>query len=44
MSREIDQHQIAENVFAFTGTETNWIIVQEGTELTLVDAGWHGNI
>ena len=44
MSREIDQHQIAENVFAFTGTETNWIIIQEGTELTLVDAGWHGNI
>lgn len=44
MSREIEQHQIAENVFAFTGTETNWIIVQESTDLTLVDAGWHGDI
>ena len=33
-----------ENVFAFTGTEVNWVIVQEGTKLTLVDAGWHGDI
>ncbi|MBV9337809.1 MAG: MBL fold metallo-hydrolase [Solirubrobacterales bacterium] len=44
MPREIDQHQVAENVFAFTGTETNWIIVQDGTDLTLIDAGWHGDI
>ena len=44
MSRGIDNHQVAENVFAFTGTETNWIIVQEGTDLTLIDAGWHGDI
>lgn len=44
MSRKINQHQVAENVFAFTGTETNWVIVQEGTELTLIDAGWHGDI
>jgi glyoxylase-like metal-dependent hydrolase (beta-lactamase superfamily II) len=44
MSRKIDEHQVADNVFAFTGTEVNWVIVQEGTELTLVDAGWNGDI
>lgn len=43
MSRGIDDHLIAENVFAFTGTETNWIILQEGADLTLIDAGWHGD-
>lgn len=44
MSRDIAHHEVAENVFAFTGTETNWIILREGTDLTLVDAGWHGDI
>ena len=29
MPRRIEQHQIAENVFAFAGTEVNWVIVQE---------------
>ena len=36
-------HQVADNVFAFTGTSVNWVILQEGTELTLVDAGWEGD-
>ena len=44
MSRSIDQHQVASNVFAFAGTDVNWVIIQEGTDLTLVDAGWNGDI
>ena len=35
--------QVADNVFAFTGTEVNWVLVQEGTDLTLIDAGWEGD-
>ena len=35
---------VAENVFAFSGTEVNWVLIQEGTELTLVDAGWDSDI
>jgi glyoxylase-like metal-dependent hydrolase (beta-lactamase superfamily II) len=27
----------------FTGTDVNWVIVQEGTELTLIDGGWDGD-
>jgi glyoxylase-like metal-dependent hydrolase (beta-lactamase superfamily II) len=42
--RVITTHQVAHNVFAFTGTEVNWVLVQDGTELTLIDAGWHGDI
>ena len=37
-------NQIAENVFAFTGTDVNWVLVRDGTDLTLVDAGWHGDV
>lgn len=37
-------NQVAENVFAFTGTEVNWVVVRDGTDLTLVDAGWHGDV
>lgn len=43
MSKTIDDHRVADNVFAFTGTDVNWVIIQEGGELTLVDAGWHGD-
>ncbi len=39
-----NEHQVADNVFAFTGTEVNWVILQEGTELTLIDAGWERDI
>ena len=39
-----DEYQVADNVFAFTGTDVNWVLVQEGTELTLIDAGWEGDI
>jgi glyoxylase-like metal-dependent hydrolase (beta-lactamase superfamily II) len=41
---DIAPHQVADDVFMFTGTEVNWVLVQEGTELTLIDAGWDGDI
>ena len=37
-------NQVADNVFAFTGTDVNWVLVRDGTDLTLVDAGWHGDV
>ena len=43
MSGKTGDHQVADNVFMFTGTEVNWVIVQEGAELTLIDAGWKGD-
>ena len=43
MSGKTDDHQVADNVFMFTGTEVNWVIIQEGAELTLIDAGWEGD-
>lgn len=44
MSTTIDEHQVAEDVFAFTGTDVNWVILREGTDLTLIDAGWNGDV
>lgn len=44
MSTKFDEHQVADNVFAFAGTDVNWVILQEGTDLTLIDAGWNGDI
>ena len=43
MSSDMDPHEVADNVFAFTGTEVNWVIVRAGTDLTLIDAGWEGD-
>jgi glyoxylase-like metal-dependent hydrolase (beta-lactamase superfamily II) len=40
---QVRGHQVAENVFVFTGTAVNWVLIQDGTELTLVDAGWRGD-
>lgn len=37
-------HRVAENVFAFTGTEVNWVILCDGSDLTLIDGGWVGDI
>ena len=39
-----DSHRVADDVFLFTGTEVNWAIIQAGTDLTLIDAGWPGDI
>lgn len=36
MSRKFGDHQVADDVFAFTGTDVNWVVIREGTELTLV--------
>ncbi|MBP2471464.1 glyoxylase-like metal-dependent hydrolase (beta-lactamase superfamily II) [Crossiella equi] len=35
--------EVAENVFAVTGTDVNFLVVREGTDLTLVDTGWAGD-
>lgn len=43
MSTGIDPHEVADNVFAFTGTQVNWVIIRAGTDLTLIDAGWEGD-
>ena len=40
---EVRGHQVADDVFVFTGTAVNWVLIREGTELTLVDAGWRGD-
>lgn len=36
--------QVADGVFCGTGTDVNWVIVREGSDLTLVDAGWRGDL
>ncbi|WP_419817845.1 MBL fold metallo-hydrolase [Glaciibacter flavus] len=43
MSQAIADHEVAENVFLFTGTSVNWIILRDGKDLTLIDAGWEGD-
>ncbi len=43
MPKWSDQQQVADNVFVFTGTDVNWVIIQEGGALTLIDAGWVGD-
>ncbi len=43
MPTTTDAQQVADNVYAFTGTAVNWVIIQEGTDLTLIDAGWEGD-
>ena len=43
MSKTIVEPRVADNVFAFTGTDVNWVLIQDGTELTLVDGGWIGD-
>ncbi|GLZ49163.1 MBL fold hydrolase [Actinomycetospora sp. NBRC 106375] len=40
---EVRGHQVADDVFVFTGTAVNWVLIREGSELTLVDAGWRGD-
>lgn len=44
MSTKADDHQVAGEVFVFTGTDVNWVILRDGTDLTLIDAGWEGDI
>ncbi len=36
--------QIADDVFCFTATEVNFVVVREGTDLTLIDGGYPGDV
>jgi len=36
--------EVAEGVFCVPGTAVNWVLLRDGTDLTLVDAGWSGDI
>ena len=35
--------EIAADVFCVEGTAVNWVLLRDGTELTLIDAGWSGD-
>jgi glyoxylase-like metal-dependent hydrolase (beta-lactamase superfamily II) len=35
--------EVADDVFCVEGTDVNWVVVREGTDLTLIDAGWSGD-
>ncbi|MDA3643095.1 MBL fold metallo-hydrolase [Saccharopolyspora indica] len=37
-------NEAAKNVFCFGGTDVNWVILREGTDLTLIDGGWPGDV
>lgn len=39
-----DLVQAAENVFLASGTAVNWVLVREGTDLTLIDGGYPGDV
>jgi glyoxylase-like metal-dependent hydrolase (beta-lactamase superfamily II) len=36
--------EIAKGVFLAGGTDVNWVLVREGSDLTLIDAGWFGDL
>ncbi|MGW4631360.1 MBL fold metallo-hydrolase [Nocardia sp. NPDC004415] len=36
-------HQVADDVFTIRGTDVNMFLLREGRDLTLIDAGWHGD-
>lgn len=35
--------QVADNVFLIRGTDVNMFVLRDGRDLTLIDAGWHGD-
>ncbi|MFD3744601.1 MBL fold metallo-hydrolase [Nocardia sp. NPDC058633] len=35
--------QVADDVFTIAGTDVNMVLLREGRDLTLIDAGWHGD-
>ncbi|PKV78686.1 MBL fold metallo-hydrolase [Nocardia fluminea] len=35
--------QVADNVFTIAGTDVNMVLLREGRDLTLIDAGWYGD-
>ncbi len=36
--------EVAQDVFAVRGTEVNWYLVRDGADLTLIDAGYPGDL
>lgn len=43
MSKIVTDPEVANDTFLFTGTSVNWIILRDGRDLTLIDAGWAGD-
>ncbi len=37
-------HRVARDVFCVEGTAVNWVLVREGRDLTLIDAGYPGDV
>ncbi len=35
--------EVAKDVFCVGGTDVNWVLLREGTDLTLIDGGWRGD-
>lgn len=40
----VNVEQVADGVFHVAGTDVNWYLLKEGTDLTLVDAGYPGDL
>ncbi|MCG8917706.1 MBL fold metallo-hydrolase [Actinokineospora sp. PR83] len=36
--------EVAKDVFCVSGTDVNWVLLREGTDLTLIDGGWLGDL
>lgn len=36
--------EVSDGVFCVAGTAVNWVLLRDGAELTLIDAGWSGDI
>ncbi|MDT0307995.1 MBL fold metallo-hydrolase [Streptomyces sp. DSM 44917] len=36
--------EVAKDVFCVEGTHVNWVLLREGSDLTLIDGGWHGDV
>jgi glyoxylase-like metal-dependent hydrolase (beta-lactamase superfamily II) len=40
----VEPVRVAENVFLVQGDEVNWVLLRDGTDLTLVDGGYPGDV
>lgn len=40
----VDMREVADGVWQVTGTDTNWALLAEGRQVTLVDAGYPGDL
>lgn len=36
--------EVEQNVFCVTGTDVNWVLLRDGTDLTLIDAGYPADV